>query len=149
MRLLGMDDPEFKAFDIFSQQQWRNIIRSCVQIADIKIQKIIENSPKQTQQLTPFKKRNKDQLELKTVVDLLSNLHKKVLRTGKFSPQYFVDYGLSGQLKHFLFGKGAMKIEQFLKQMPFLFSFESRIGKFKQFVKADKANYDRSLFLQE
>lgn len=70
-------------------------------------------------------------MELRTVVDLLSNLHKKVLRTGKFDSEYFVDYGLSGQLKYFLFGKGAMRIEQLLRQLPFIFSFESRIGKFK------------------
>lgn len=87
MRLLGMDDPEFKEFDIFSDLQWRNIIKSCVEVADIKIQKIIECSIKQPQQqLAPFKRRNKDQLELRTIVDLLSNLHKKVLRTGKFNP---------------------------------------------------------------
>jgi hypothetical protein len=61
----------------------------------------------------------------------MSNLHKKVLRTGKLSPEVFVDYGLSSQLKYFLFGKGALKIEQLLKQLPFLFSFESRMGKFK------------------
>jgi hypothetical protein len=72
-----------------------------------------------------------------------------VLRTNKFSPEVFVNYNLSAQLQHFLFGKGARKIEVFLKQLPFLFSFESRMGKFKEFVKTDKKNYDRTLFLQE
>lgn len=61
----------------------------------------------------------------------------------------FVDYGLSNLLTHFLFGKGARRIEIFLKQFPYLFSFESRMGKFKEFIKADKQNYDRTLFLQE
>lgn len=35
--------------------------------------------------LVPFKKRNSDELELKTVVDLLSNLYKKSLRTRKLN----------------------------------------------------------------
>ena len=60
----------------------------------------------------------------------------------------FVNYNLSGQLQHFLFGKGAIRIEIFLKQLPFLFSFESRMGKFKEFVKTDKTHHDRTLFLQ-
>ena len=79
----------------------------------------------------------------------MSNLYKKVYRTVKFNPEVFVDYGLSNQLTNFLFGKGARKIEIFLKQFPYLFSFESRMSKFKEFIKTDKKNYDRSLFLQE
>jgi hypothetical protein len=87
MRLLAMDDPEFLKLDIFSMQQWLFIIKSCVEIADIKIQKMIEKTSSQPQgQLVPFKKRNKDEMEFKTAVDLLTNLHKKVLRTNKFNP---------------------------------------------------------------
>jgi hypothetical protein len=41
MKLLAMDDFEFKAFNIFNEQQWRSIITNCVSIADIKIQKIL------------------------------------------------------------------------------------------------------------
>ena len=82
-----MDDPEFKELGIFSQQQWQNIISNCVEVADIKIQKIAESMGKENNgQILPFKKRNKDQLDLQTAVDLLNNLHKKVLRTTKFSP---------------------------------------------------------------
>lgn len=36
-----------------------------------------------------------------------------------------------------------------LRELPFVFSFESRMRKLKEFVKEDKKNYDRSLFLQE
>lgn len=36
-----------------------------------------------------------------------------------------------------------------LKNFPFAFHFESRYARFKEFIKADKKNYDRSLFLQE
>ena len=41
MRLLGMDDPEFQEFNIFTLNQWKYIIKTCVQTADIKIQKMI------------------------------------------------------------------------------------------------------------
>ncbi len=41
MRLLAMDDPEFKEFNIFSKEQWMMIIRSCIEVADTKIQKMI------------------------------------------------------------------------------------------------------------
>ncbi len=54
-----------------------------------------------------------------------------MLRTGKLDPDIFVDYVLSAQLQNFLFGKGARRIELMLKQFPYLFSFESRMGKFK------------------
>jgi hypothetical protein len=61
MRLLAMDDPEFKQFSIFSMQQWHFIIKSCVETADIKIQKMVEKSQNQPQwDLIPFKKRNQD-----------------------------------------------------------------------------------------
>jgi len=121
-----------------------------VEIADIKIQKMVEIAQNQSKQkFLPFKKRNRDELEFKTIVDLLGNLYKKVYRTGKFSPEVFVDQGLSNLLSNFLFGKGAKRIELFLKHFPYLFSFESRMAKFKDFIKADKKNYDRTLFLQE
>jgi hypothetical protein len=61
MRLLPMDDPEFKNFNIFTEKEWISIIRTCVEVADIKIQKMIEklqNQPKT--KLLPFKKRNRD-----------------------------------------------------------------------------------------
>ena len=66
--------------------QWHNIIKGCVEIADIKIQKIAEKQSANQGQISliPFKKRNKDELEFKTAVDLLNNLYKKVLRTHKF-----------------------------------------------------------------
>lgn len=35
-----------------------------------------------------------------------------------------------------------------LKQLPFIFSFESRMKKLKEFIKLDKKNHDRTLFLQ-
>ena len=61
MRLLAMDDPEFKALGIFSMAEWHQIIKSCVEVADIKIQKMTEKSSNQGQvALIPFKKRNKD-----------------------------------------------------------------------------------------
>jgi hypothetical protein len=61
MRLLTMDDPEFKNFNIFSNEQWVMIIRGCVEIADTKIQKMIERTQNQPmEKLMPFKKRNKD-----------------------------------------------------------------------------------------
>jgi hypothetical protein len=149
MRLLAMDDFEFRAFNIFNEQQWRSIIANCVTIADIKIQKILERSNNQAIKLVPFKKRNSDELELKTVVDLLTNLYKKSLRTGKISPELFVDYNISQSLSTFLFGKGARKIEQLIRLLPFVFSFESRVRRFKEFVKEDKKLHDRTLFLQE
>ena len=151
MRLLGMDDLEFTNFSIFSPQDWNGILSSCVQIADLKIQKLVEKYQKEYQpgQLVPFTKRNSDEIELKNVVDLLGNLHKKCLRTGKINPQAFVDYTLSDKLQHFLFGKGARRVEMLLKNLPFVFSFESRMGKFKEAVKEDKTHHDRTLFLQE
>ena len=92
--------------------EWHQIIKSCVEIADIKIQKMAEKNNNNQGQvvLIPFKKRNKDEIEFKTAVDLLTNLYKKVLRTNKFPPEVFVNYNLSGQLQHFLFGKGAVRI---------------------------------------
>lgn len=33
--------------------------------------------------------------------------------------------------------------------MPFVFSFEARLNKLRQFIKEDKKKHDRSLFLQE
>jgi hypothetical protein len=36
-----------------------------------------------------------------------------------------------------------------LKNFPFTFRFESRIKKLREFIKADKLNQDRSLFLQD
>ena len=111
MRLLAMDDPEFKEMSIFSMEQWHMIIRSCVETVDTKIQKMVEKNVNEPQgALIPFKKRNKDEIEFKTAVDLLTNLYKKVLRTNKFKPEVFVNYALSGQLQHFLFGKGALRI---------------------------------------
>jgi hypothetical protein len=83
------------------------------------------------------------------VVDLLINLYKKILRTNKFSSEIFVNYNVSSSLQNFLFGKGAKRIEMLLKQVPFIFSFESRMKKLKEFIKLDKLNYDRTLFLQE
>lgn len=111
MRLIAMDDFEFKAFNVFNEQEWRSIITNCVSIADIKIQKILERNTNQIIKLIPFKKRNSDELELKTAVDLLTNLYKKSLRTSKISPELFVDYNISQGLSTFLFGKGAKKIE--------------------------------------
>lgn len=74
-------------------------------------------------ELIPFKTRNNDELELRTLLDILNNLYKKVLRTNKLNPDIFVDYNLSNQLYTFLFGKGAQKIEYLLKEIPFIFSF--------------------------
>lgn len=83
------------------------------------------------------------------MVDLLTNLHKKCLRTRKVEPERFVSSALSAALQGFLFGKGARRVEMLLREVPFAFSFESRMRKLREFVKADKGNYDRSLFLQE
>ena len=52
-------------------------------------------------------------------------------------------------LNTFKFGVGARTIEYMLKNFPFSFRFESRFNKLKEFIKNDKKNYDRSLFLQE
>lgn len=60
MRLLAMDDFEFREFNIFNEQQWRSIISNCVTIADIKIQKQLERNANQVIKLVPFKKRNSD-----------------------------------------------------------------------------------------
>jgi len=60
-----------------------------------------------------------------------------------------VDYNISQSLSTFLFGKGARKIEELIKLLPFVFSFESRVRRFKEFVKEDKKLHDRTLFLQE
>ena len=47
-------------------QQWHFIINACVEIADIKIQKMAEksanNSYQQVGDLIPFKKRNQDEI---------------------------------------------------------------------------------------
>ena len=57
-----MDDIEFTDFSIFDQTEWFCIIDKCIEIADIKIQKIINklNAYNQPQKLVPFKKRNSD-----------------------------------------------------------------------------------------
>jgi hypothetical protein len=57
----------------------------------VKIQKLIERINVQPgKKLILFKKRNSDELELKTMVDLLNNLHKKSLRTKRLNPEVFV-----------------------------------------------------------
>jgi predicted pyridoxine 5'-phosphate oxidase superfamily flavin-nucleotide-binding protein len=87
MRLLAMDDEEFAQWTVFSSGEWQRVIDNCVATADTKIQKLIEKSHGQPGgRLVPFKKRNSDELEMKTVADLLSNLHKKSLRTRKINP---------------------------------------------------------------
>jgi len=61
MRLLPMDDPEFKTFNIFTEQEWVFIIKNCVEVADTKIQKMIEKNQNQpSEKLAPFKRRNRD-----------------------------------------------------------------------------------------
>lgn len=121
MKLLGMDDLEFREWNLFSGSQWASIIRSCLALADAKVQKVVDaNLPLRLQ---PFKKRGSDELELKTVVDLLTDLHKKSLRTGKLGGELFVSHNLSELLGGFLFGKGARRIERLLRQLPFMFSF--------------------------
>lgn len=63
MRLLAMDDPEFSNLEMFTAKQWNHIIKNCVDVADVKIQKIIEKTVNQPSvRLLPFKKRNKDEL---------------------------------------------------------------------------------------
>jgi hypothetical protein len=87
MRLLAMDDEEFGRWSVFERGEWQRVVDNCVATADTKIQKLIERSNGQqtAARLVPFKKRNCDELELKTVVDLLTNLYKKSLRTRKLN----------------------------------------------------------------
>lgn len=51
-------------FNIFDRNEWTCIIDKCIEITDIKIQKIINknNVYNQPQKLVPFKKRNSDEL---------------------------------------------------------------------------------------
>lgn len=55
---------------------------------------------------------------------------------------------LDKMLNTFTFGVGAKAVESMLKNFPFAFYFESRFNKLRDFIKNDKKNYDRSLFLQ-
>ena len=52
-------------------------------------------------------------------------------------------------MNSFTFGVGAKALESMIKSFPFAFRFETRYKKLKQFIKTDKLNYDRTLFLQE
>lgn len=74
-------------------------------------------------------------------------MYKKCLRTKVLQPQCFVDEKINAGFDKFLFGTGARKIEKMLKLVPFVFSFETRIRKLREFIKNDKKNYDRDLFM--
>jgi hypothetical protein len=83
------------------------------------------------------------------LANLLNNLNKKCLRTNKIPLEFFINTDLDKFLNTFKFGIGARTIELMLKSFPFAFRFGSRVKKLLEFIKADKLNHNRSLFLQE
>ena len=89
-----MDDPQFKQFSLFSMEQWNYIIGNCIDIADENIRKMGEKEgggkEEEREELVPFRLRNRDEIQFKTVVSLMTNLYKKVLRTNKFKPEVFI-----------------------------------------------------------
>lgn len=99
--------------------------------------------------LKPFMKRDQNQLLIKTLSELLNNLYKKSMRTKRIPSEYFYLLELDKMLNTFNFGVGAKAIEKMLRNFPFAFRFQSRYNKLKEFIKMDKKNHDRSLFLQE
>lgn len=99
--------------------------------------------------LVPFSTKNEDEVLFATLKDMMSDLYKKCLRT-KFMPaSNFVINQLDATLNKFTFKMGARSLEVMLKNFPYAFRFESRMSKFQEFIKDDKLNHDRSLFLQE
>ena len=66
MKLLSMDDKEFMQFNILSNEDWKRIISSCINISKIKIEKHVEKmnsvNTNLKKELIPFKKRNNDEL---------------------------------------------------------------------------------------
>ena len=97
----------------------------------------------------PFENKNEDNLILSGLSEMLESLYKKSLRTNKYNQEIFVSKQLSEAFYTFNFGTGALVMEKLLKLYPFAFTFESRLQKFKQLIKEDKKNHDRSLFLQD
>jgi PhoPQ-activated pathogenicity-related protein len=150
-KLITMDDEDFRADPLFSEQQWKDIIQLCIAKAFEISRKLLAVSnksekPKMRERL--FARKSETEAEFKVLSNLLNNLNKKCLSTNKIPQQYFVSPELDKYLNTFKFGIGAKTIEMMLKSFPFAFGFGSRVKKLQEFIKADKLNHNRSLFQQ-
>ena len=146
-----MNDGAFAKSRLFTPEEWRIIIQSSISAAHYLTKKIImsESVKNRTKaSLIPFAKKNEDDYFLQTLNEVITNLYKKCVRTNYLPIGQFVDKELDAMLNKFVFGVGARALEIMLKNFPFAFRFESRMAKFKEFVKSDKKNHDRSLFQQ-
>ncbi len=83
MRLLAMDDEEFKEFNLFTQEQWYAIIHTAISKSFNIIRAQLKNPNYTNKKLVPFANRNEETLTLSNLGETIDLLYKKSLRTKK------------------------------------------------------------------
>ena len=94
MRLMTMDDDEFSQSKIFSLEEWKNIIQTSITAAHYLVKKMMMTESVKNRNklnLVPFANKNEDESLFETLVEVMSNLYKKCLRTNYIPTSLFVD----------------------------------------------------------
>ena len=89
-----MDDDEFAKSKMFSLEEWKNIIQTSITAALYLVKKMMmaesmKNRNKMS--LVPFANKNEDETLFQTLIEVMSNLYKKCLRTNFIPTSLFVD----------------------------------------------------------
>jgi hypothetical protein len=59
MKLLAMDDEEFKSFNLFTENQWKQIIHKAISESLLIIKQDINTQANKKKKLIPFESKNK------------------------------------------------------------------------------------------